>query len=132
MSFDECNEEEDILRAITLAHWDTKNNRASSSLFKGPETSVGRLLISSFDELIDIFKSRLHKPPKNTLLFAGKINVGILKSTVSESDPEKIATVIAVPLEGYPAHAEIVEKFSKGISKAIAKKLELTPIDADE
>lgn len=132
MSFEECREEEDILRAITLAQWDIKHKRASSSLFRGPGTSVGRLVISSLDDLIEIFKSRLHKPPKNSLLFAGKINIGTLKSTVRENDPEKTATVIAKPEEDYLAHAEIVERLPRGISKAIAQKLVLTPIEPDE
>lgn len=131
MSLEECKEEENILRAVTLAHWDTKHNRASSSLFKGPNTSVGRLLISSLEELVDIFKSNLHKPPKNPLIFAGNINIKNLKSTVKEIDAEKTATVVPTPIEGYNAHAEIVESFSRKTSLAISYKLTLYSIDKE-
>lgn len=124
-----CDEEENILRAVTLFQWDKENSRLSSSLFEGPGTSVGRLSISSFDELVDIFKLKLHKPPDNSLEYAGEINIGTLKKIANRKVDPRSVTVIPKPEVDYEAHAEIVEKLPRAICKEINKNLQLSKIN---
>jgi len=107
-----CEDHENILRAINEAHWDNKQKRGTSSLFRGPNTSVSRLAILDKDEIIKIFRMELRCP----VLFAGEINIGHLKQIGKNHDKE--ITVEQDPTETNPAHAEIPQKIT-------AKKLAL-------
>lgn len=109
-----CSDQENILRAINLAHWDPNHNRGNSSLFRGSNLSVSRLAILPQDEILQIFKSELVCP----VLFAGEINVGALKG-IGRSH-STIITVEEDPLPTNLAHAEIPENLT---SKKLARDI---------
>jgi len=79
MNQPDCSPEENVVRAITSAHWDANANRYSSDLFKGAGTSVSRLAISTLDELFRIFHLQLDKLPDRVVISAGEINIGQLQ-----------------------------------------------------
>lgn len=112
-----CEDHENILRAINEAHWDVTKNRASSSLFKGPNTSVSRLLILSREEIVEIFKRDLPHPP----ISIGELNVGNLMQIGQNCNFP--LSVEQDPVEGNPAHAEIPQKINN-------RKIALTIIDS--
>lgn len=101
-----CEDHEDVLRAINETHWDAAKNRAASSLFKGPNTSVSRLLISSKEEIFEVFRRDLPCPP----ISAGELNVGNLKQ-IGQSFNFSL-TVEQDPQDGNPAHAEIPQRIN--------------------
>lgn len=123
----QCSPEENILRAIHTAHWDERRNRWSSSLFKGPGTSVSRLAILSMTELFAIFHRDLDSPPKNRrVVGGGEINIGLLQEVGwGFQDKPTGLTVEEDPLETNPAHAEIPQDISKGLAFAIIRALTL-------
>ena len=119
----ECSREENIVRAITEAHWDKKNSRVSSSLFTGANTSISRLKISPLNELFLVFDSDF----KSKVLSAGEINVSKLQDIGTNYNPPKEITVEIAPTPTNPAHAEIPQKLSKGLSKKIRNELIIHP-----
>lgn len=123
MSQTECSPEENIVRAITSAHWDAKKNRYSSDLFKGEGISVSRLTISSLEELFRIFHLQLDKPPNRMVTSAGEINVGRLQSIGRNYTPSAELTVVPEPAAENPAHAEIPQKISRGLAFKIIEAL---------
>lgn len=123
MSQSKCPPEENIVRAITSAHWDAKKNRYSSDLFKGEGTSVSRLAISSLEELFRIFHHQLDKPPNKIVTSAGEINVGQLQSIGRSYTPPTELTVVPRPTPENPAHAEIPQKISRGLAFKIINAL---------
>ncbi|MHB9074735.1 MAG: hypothetical protein ACYC6G_14560 [Desulfobaccales bacterium] len=125
----ECLNEENIVRAILSSHWDQKHERFSSDLFRGPGISVSRLVILSLEKLFEIFHKeldRLNLSPQNIVEWAGEINVGLLKDIGlnHKKNPTEI-TVISMPTDSNPAHAEIPQKLSKGLAKSIIKALKI-------
>lgn len=117
---------EDIAKAICSDKLDPATGELSASLFKGAGSSVSRLAICPLEETWDLFRQRVEKPPERALERIGVINVGQLAEvgrTYSDNPTE--LTVEAVPLEGYPSHAEIPQKISRGLSNAILKNLRL-------
>lgn len=130
-----CSDSEDIVRAFRSSDWDPKRKRWSSDLFKGPDTSVCRLSISSLPTLFEVFISgadgeqALHRPPKHCVLGAGEIRILALKEIAEEvatagAEPQDVR-VEQDPTPGNPAHAEIVGKRSRGFAHAIIRKLKL-------
>lgn len=136
MSRPECDPSENILRSIRSSDWDKNNERYSSNLFTGPNTSVGRLGILPKEELFTIFCGELHKPPVHRVLKGGELQVGRLidlgKSFISNKkpDPRKI-TVEEDPVKDdpvlldNPAHAEIVQKLPRGLAFDIIEELKM-------
>lgn len=118
------SEEEDIARAICSDKWDPKTGLVSASLFKGEEVSVSRLAITPLEETWALFRSSVEKPPERTLKRIGTINVGTLAEVGAkyENEPVKL-TVEPNPLDGYPSHAIIPQKITRGLSNQILKKL---------
>jgi len=73
--------------------------------------------------LIEIFRRDLTSPPEKLLKGIGEINIGELQSIGAAADPPVSITVEEAPLPDNPAHAEIPQKLSKGISKRIVERL---------
>jgi len=131
-----CAENENIVRAIRSAHWDQKNQRWSSELFRGPETSVSRLRILSLNKIFQIFCADLHKPPVNRVIKSGEINIGELQNlglrfTHNGKPDARTITVKEDPIINHdtytdnPAHAVILEKLPSSLAHTIANKLHL-------
>ncbi len=125
MNQTECSPQENIVRAIISApaHWDAKNNRYSSGLFKGEGTSVSRLAISTLEELFRVFHLHLDKPPDWIVIGAGEINVGQLKNIGRNHTPPVELAVVPQPIPENPAHAEIPQKISRGLALKIIEAL---------
>ncbi|MEZ5305070.1 MAG: hypothetical protein R3F11_31170 [Verrucomicrobiales bacterium] len=118
--------EEDIARAICSDKWDPETGLLSPSLFKGQNTSVSRLAVTPLDETWRVFRSEVEKPPERTLARIGTINVGRLAEVGrSFADNPTALTVEPDPLEGYPSHAIIPQKISRGLANQILRELQL-------
>lgn len=111
--------EEDILRAVSEAHWDGK--RLDTDLFEGKGISVSRLAITSFPDLCSIFRATIKAPT----VMAAEINVGNLQDIGTNHLPAKVLTVEEVPLEDNPAHAEIPQRISTGLARKIINAVTL-------
>lgn len=120
--------EELVLRAITEAHWDVKNQRGSSNLFQGVDISLSRLSILDQEAIFLIFLHQLDKPT-NSLLGAGKISVGAIQEAGRENvTPPFEITVVEDPTTENKAHAEIPQNITRSIAKKIRDKLQWIPI----
>ena len=117
---------EDIARAICSDKFDSATGEISASLFKGAGTSVSRLRICPVESTWDLFRQRVERPPERTLERIGVINVGCLAEIgrTFAANPTSL-TVEPVPLEGYPSHAEIPQKISRGLASEIVRNLAL-------
>lgn len=123
----ECGGGEDVVRAITTAHWDPAEGRVSSSLFKGERISVSRLGVLPLPVLLEIFDRELVRPPERSVRGAGEIRVRTLKQIGREFQHPVELTVEQDPTPTNPAHAEIPQRISKGLSKRIVDALVLHP-----
>ena len=87
---------------------------------------MSRLLILPIQEIVRIFKADFDGRPTGPLDATGEINVGHLKriGRAHQFAPKNL-TVKPMPTEGNPAHAEIPEKISAGLSKSIIKELKV-------
>jgi hypothetical protein len=76
------------------------------------------------EEIIRIFKADFDGRPTGPLDATGEINIGHLKSIgVTYTPAPKNLTVVPKPTNENPAHAEIPQKISTGLSKTIIKEL---------
>jgi hypothetical protein len=84
-------------------------------------------LILPIQEIVRIFKADFDGRPTGPLDATGEINVGELKriGAAHEFAP-KMLTVKPMPTAENPAHAEIPEKISTGLSKSIIRKLKIS------
>lgn len=119
----ECGDDEDVVRAVTTAHWDPEEGRISSSLFKGERISLSRLRVLPLPELLRIFHRELARPPQRAVLGAGEIQVGTLKQIGRDFTHPVELTVEQDPTPTNPAHAEIAQRISKGLSRRIVDHL---------
>ncbi len=120
----EVSLKENIVRAIHRAWWDEKENRKESSIFKGQNISVSRLSILSIDELFKILHPQLDSSPNGIVIGLGEINVRRLKEIGREFVNPMELSVEKDPLPENPAHAEIPQKITRGLAKAIIKELD--------
>jgi hypothetical protein len=125
MNRPECGDDEDVVRAITTAHWDPEEGRISSSLFKGEGISVSRLQVLSLAALLDLCDRELVRPPERSVRGAGEIRVRSLKQIGREFQHPTELTVEQDPTPTNPAHAEIPQRISKGLSRRIVDALVL-------
>jgi hypothetical protein len=89
-------------------------------------TSVSRLTVCPLAETWDLFRQRVEKPPQRNLARIGVINIGHLAEIGRNfKDNPTTLTVEAVPLDGYPSHAEIPQQITRGLSYEIVKNLTL-------
>lgn len=123
----ECDSSENIVRAITTANWDEKEGRAQSSLFIGPNTSVSRLAVLDLADLFEIFRRELGQHPRRVLM-AGEINIGTMQEIGRAYEPKPTEiTVEEAPEPNNPAHAEIPQTLSRGLSKRLRDSLKMHP-----
>lgn len=117
---------ENFARAICSDKWDGATGEISASLFKGENTSISRLSIVPLEETWPLFRNRVEKPPHRTLDRIGTMNVGELNQigTGYENAP-KALTVEPDPRPGYPSHAIIPQKISRGLANEIIKHLRI-------
>ena len=115
--------EENIVRAIHEAWWDTETGRKSSQIFKGQNISVSRLSILSLDELFSVFHKELDTSPNGRIVGGGEINVGVLILIGQNYSSPQVLSVEEDPLPSNPAHAEIPQKISRGLANEIIKNL---------
>ncbi len=115
--------EENIVRAIHSAWWDSEANRKHSSIFKGENISVSRLSILGLDELFRIFHKQLDSSPNGVIVGAGEIKVRRIKEIGKEHENPINLTVEEYPLDYNLAHAEIPQKISRGLANRIIKEL---------
>jgi len=105
---------EDILRAVSEAHWDGK--RLDTDLFEGKGISVSRLSITDFPRLCKIFVETIKAPTVLTV----EINVGNLQDIGRAHNPSKELTVEEDPvIPANPAHAVIPQRISTGLARKI-------------
>jgi hypothetical protein len=117
---------EDIAKAICSDKFDPVTGEISASVFKGSGSSVSRLALCPLEDTWDLFRSRVEKPPQRILERIGVINVEKLgKVGLGFKGKPTPLTVVAVPLEGYPSHAEIPENISRGLANEIVRNLDL-------
>src|SRR5262245_5894092 len=116
--------DEDIVRAICSDKWD--GQRLSPSLFKGKETSVGRLAVTSLADHWDVFRRFVEKPPERKLELIGEINVGKLQELgrTYKNAPVEL-TVEPAPLNGFPSHAIIPQNITRGLASKIVDALRI-------
>lgn len=126
MKGDRVQPDEQIAKAICLDKYDPATGEISPSLFKGSGSSVSRLAICDLTDTWVLFRSRVERPPDRTLERIGTIQVGDLEKIGREfRDNPTDLTVIEVPLEEYPSHAEIPEKISRGLSNVLVRNLQV-------
>lgn len=114
---------ENIVRAVCSDKWD--GERLSPSLFIGSGTSVSRLALIPLEEHWGMFRRHVEKPPDRKLEIIGEINVGALQELGRTHTPAVALTVEPMPEDWNPAHAEIVEKISRGLANRILPELTL-------
>jgi hypothetical protein len=123
----ECADGEEVVRAVTTAHWDPAEGRVSSSLFKGERISLSRLEILPLPLLLEIFDRELARPPERSVLGAGEIRVSRLKQIGAAFEHPVALSVEVDPTPSNPAHAEIPQRISKGLSRRIVDALVIHP-----
>lgn len=119
----EISSEENIVRAIHQAWWDETENRKESSIFKGQNISVSRLVILDLTIIFEILHKQLDSSPNGVVIGVGEINIGNLQEIGKEFINPLEISVEEYPLEENPAHAEIPQKISRGLAKKIIDKL---------
>jgi hypothetical protein len=117
--------EEDIVRAICTDKWDRDAQRASPSLFRGPDTSVSRLAVIPLADHWDLFRRHVERPPERLLEVIGEINVGTLQKIGRDYETPVELTVEPQPEDWNPAHAEIPQKVSRGLATQIVRALRI-------
>lgn len=115
--------DEDIVRGIFTEKWDGR--RIAPSLFKGENVSVSRLAVITLADHWDMFRRYLEKPPERRLELIGEINVGRLQKIGRDYEHSIELTVEPKPEDWNPAHAEIPQKITKGLSRKIVNALTL-------
>jgi len=133
----ECNPDENIVRAILQADWDETKSEYQSDVFRGPDTSVSRLKISSLAEILAIFQADFDAYQEGPVLGTGEINVGELKEMGQnyldgKGKPLKQAvTVVEMPTDKNPSHAEVKERFSRGFARQVIRALKKLRINGE-
>jgi hypothetical protein len=84
------------------------------------------LAITPLEETWALFRRRVEKPPERTLERIGTIHIAHLQEIGhAHADKPMELTVEAVPLDGYPSHAEIPQAISRGLANKIVAQLRL-------
>ena len=112
---------EDIVRAVCTDKWD--GERLSPSLFVGENISVSRLAIVPLTDHWDLFRQYVQKPPERWLELIAEINVGRLQNIGRSQNPAVELTVDPKPVDWNPAHAEILQRISRGLANRILPQL---------
>lgn len=120
---------ERVVRAILDTHYDKAKNAYSSDLFANGNTSLSRLSIKSYDEIVDIFLFELDKPNR-AVISTGEISVGEIQDIgLAHTEKPTTITVLPVPTKLNPAHAEMPQKITRGLSRKIIAKLTIQEIN---
>lgn len=121
-------DEEEIARAICSDKYDPATGRISTSLFKGPATSVSRLAIIPLSGQWRQLAATVQKLPGRRLEKIGVIGVGPLRAIGqnyrANDEPAPVDIhVVADPVASNLAHALIQEKLSDGLCNTINRAL---------
>ncbi len=116
-----CKNDEEVVRAVQLSHYDKNRGRISSALFRGNNISVSRLQVSTLEEIWSVFQVEVDKP-HNKLVGARVLVVRDIVQTGSS-----LGTPLAVyskPTPTNEAHAEISAetKISRKVARALIQK----------
>ena len=125
---DRITGDEDLLRAITTAHYDAKKGRTTSALFRGRDISVSRPSILPVERIEEIFIRTLPRPEKDPpIAYFGfaRVETTTLRSLGEEYDAAEAMTVWAAPLPENEAHAEVAGDITRGLSKKILGQSEI-------
>jgi hypothetical protein len=95
---DTLSDDENVIRALYVPHWDVANNRICSSAFREQEVSVSRTSILNYDKIIEIFKSDLEQPLNNGAIrkihATAELNVGDIHSLNNDNtNPVKLKVI---------------------------------------
>jgi hypothetical protein len=85
--------------------------------------------VLALHELFSVFRRDLTEPPLKVLKGAGEINIGAMQTIGAQADPPVAITVEEDPQPDNPAHAEIPQKLSKGVSRRIVELWTWHPAD---
>jgi len=114
---------EDLVRGIFSEKVDLHEGRIFPSAFIDKDgLSVSRLRIAPLPVSWDVIRRTSKRPPPRKLEFLAKINVGVLQTTGAGYNFPVSLTVQPIPLDGFPSHAVVPEKISKGLANKIKKK----------
>lgn len=120
-----CDEKENIVRAYRTSDYDEEEARFSSSLFKGEHISVARLSITNINDLYEIWRQLLDRPPEELVIGALEYNIGSLVKIAKEFKANPTDLIVREdPLNEpikYEAHACAPQKISPGLSKEILR-----------
>jgi hypothetical protein len=121
-------DEEEIARAICSDKYDSATGRIFTSLFKGPNTSVSRLLVIPLVDQWRKLAATVQKLPGRRLEKIGVIGVGTLRAIgqnyrANDKPAPVDIHVIAEPVPSNAAHALIKGKLSDGLCNTINRAL---------
>ncbi|MBI4027295.1 MAG: hypothetical protein HY360_20080 [Verrucomicrobia bacterium] len=94
-------------------------------MFKGENTSVSRLAITSLEDHWDLFRKFVEKPPERWLERIGEVNVGALQQIGRRYTHPAELTVESDPTDWNPAHAVIPQNISRGLANQIIRQLKI-------
>ena len=123
------------MRGILRAHWDEEKGEYTSSLFRGPNTSVSRLRIFPKERIIDIFKADFDAHIDGPVIGTGEIVIADLIKLGKEYKDGKgkprpqLVTVIPKPTATNDSHAEVVEEFTRGFARKVIVALKKERLD---
>ncbi len=117
---------EEIARALCSDKYDPVTGRISTSLFKGPNTSVSRLAIIPLSGQWRKLAATVQKLPGRRLEKIGVIEVESLRGLgamhTANGKPHPVTISIVAKREDWnEAHAEVVEKLPDGLCNTINK-----------
>lgn len=123
-------DEEDIARAICSDKFDSSTGRISTSLFKGPNTSVSRLTVLPLTGQWHRLASTVQRLPGLRLERIGVIKVGDLRALgrthTANGNPHPVDITVVEKREPWnDAHAEVEPKLSDGLCKRINQALDI-------
>jgi len=126
-------DKEEIARALCSDKYDPTTGRLSTSLFKGPNTSVSRLAVIPLSDQWRKLAATVQKLPGRRLEKIGVIGVGQLRDIGAKyqanNKPAPVDIhVVAEPVASNAAHALIQEKLSDGLSNSINRALLQHPL----
>lgn len=129
LKLDELHEDENLVRGLTPPKWDPLLKRVSPSAFADKNISVSRTAILSYEKIVAIFMTDLHKPPDCPLGATITVTPRLVRHACQSNKDVQIAiTVVADPIVNDPdgasdniSHALIRGRDANGIDKKLTR-----------